>query len=309
MTKFLCLMLSVFILLTSFAGCSSCQKDFNTAGINVTTENDGGTDVNTVPLPSDAQNETPAPVIQTERPSNDRTHVRHPRLGASWQWQLSGPLDTSYDVEVYDIDLFDTPASTIDALHERGIFVICYFSAGSYENWRDDMASWRPAADPWIGNSLSGWPGENWLDVRRQEVRDIMLARLDLAVRKKCDGVEPDNVDSYDNDNGLELTAADQRDYNIFLADAAHARHLSIGLKNDLSQVSELEPYFDWALNEECFNYRECSLLAPFINAGKAVFHTEYEEDLATVCPHPSTAGFSTIKKNYDLDAWVAYCP
>lgn len=36
---------------------------------------------------------------------------------------------------------------------------------------------------------------------------------------------------------------------------AAHQRGLSICLKNDVGQVVDPEPYFDWALNEECYNY------------------------------------------------------
>src|SRR5262245_15557289 len=53
-----------------------------------------------------------------------------PHPGTSWQWQLQGTIDTSYNVEMYDIDLFDVPQSTIDGLHAAGRRVICYFSAG-----------------------------------------------------------------------------------------------------------------------------------------------------------------------------------
>jgi hypothetical protein len=47
---------------------------------------------------------------------------------------------------------------------------------------------------------MSGWAGENWIDVRTQNVRDIMKARLDLAVVKGCHGVDPDNVNVHEND-------------------------------------------------------------------------------------------------------------
>ena len=207
------------------------------------------------------------------------------------------------------MDLFDTPAATIAALQSAGKVVICYFSAGSYEDWRTDMADWHPATDSWIGSPLEGWAGENWLDVTADEVRNVMLNRLDVAVQKGCDGVEPDNVDGYANDSGLNLTAARKLDFNLFLASAAHERGLSIGLKNDLDQIAALEPYFDWALNEECFEWDECDMLKPFIDAGKAVFHTEYSGTPAEVCDDASTAGFSTIFKDYDLDATVTYCP
>ena len=51
-----------------------------------------------------------------------------------------------------------------------------------------------------------------------------MQARLDLAVSKGCVGVEPDNVDGYQNSSGFPLTAADQLAYNRFLAGEARAR-------------------------------------------------------------------------------------
>jgi len=236
-----------------------------------------------------------------------------PAPGITWQWQLQGTLDTSFDVQMYDIDLVDTPQATLDALHADGRTVVCYFSAGSYEDWRPDAGEFPPEA---LGNPLGGWPGEYWLDLGNATVRSIMEARLDLAVSRACDGVEPDNVDGYANDNGLGLTPADQLDYNQFLADAAHQRGLSVGLKNDLDQVVQLEPWFDWALNEECVQYGECATLGPFLAAGKAVFHVEYVDDeaagpglAAQVCGDPAIAGFSTLIKQWDLDAWVIPCP
>src|SRR6185503_4099576 len=161
--------------------------------------------------------------------------------GTSWQWQLTGTINTSFDVDMYDIDLFDAPAAKIAELHAAGRIVICYFSAGSYENWRPDANQFPAAA---LGNELDGWPGERWLDTRSTAVRNIMTARLDLAVQRGCDGVEPDNVDGYTNGSGFALTAATQLNYNRFLAAEAHARHLSIGLKNDLDQVTALLPDF-----------------------------------------------------------------
>lgn len=56
----------------------------------------------------------------------------------TWQWQLSGTVDTSLNVDMYDIDLFDVPVSTIQQLQAQGKKVVCYFSAGSYEGWRSD---------------------------------------------------------------------------------------------------------------------------------------------------------------------------
>ena len=235
-----------------------------------------------------------------------------PEPGTSWQWQLIGTVDTSFDVEVYGIDLFDVPQGTIDELHAAGRIVICYFSAGSYEQWREDADAF-PA--PAIGDPLDGWPGEAWLDHRDPTIRTIMQARLDLAVDKNCDAVEPDNVDGYTNPTGFDLSADDQLDYNRFLATEAHARGLSIGLKNDVDQVGELVDDFDWALNEECVNYRECGTKSPFIQQGKAVFHVEYIDDPADgpalaeqVCPQTTALGFSTLIKEWNLTPWRLPC-
>ena len=228
-----------------------------------------------------------------------------PSPGLTWQWQLSGSVDVGVDVEMFDVDLFETPVSVVDALHARGRAVVCYMSAGSWEDFRPDSGVFP---DSVLGRS-NGWPGEKWLDVRRLDVLGpIMEARLDLCVEKGFDGVEFDNVDGYANNTGFGLTAADQFAFNVFLAEAAHERGLSAALKNDVDQVVELEPFFDFAINEECYAYDECALLTPFIDAGKAVFHVEYGVATSTFCPATTALGFSSMKKRLDLDAWADPC-
>ena len=239
--------------------------------------------------------------------STDEPTIWQPPPGTSWQWQLTGTINTSFDVDMYDIDLFDAPATKIAELHAAGRIVICYFSAGSYENWRPDANQFPAAA---LGTELDGWPGERWLDTRSTAVRNIMAARLDLAAQRGCDGVEPDNVDGYTNGSGFALTAASQLNYNRFLAAEAHARQLSIGLKNDLDQVTALLPDFDWALDEQCFEFDECDMLDPFIAANKAVFEVEYgSQTLAnSVCPRANAKDFDTLVKRLDLDATRISC-
>jgi len=194
---------------------------------------------------------------------------------STWQWQLQKEINTSYDVEIYDIDLFDSSTQLITQLHNQNKKIICYFSAGTYEDWRDDASQFIESD---LGNPLDEWEGERWIDVRSDNVRNIMKERLILAKNKGCDGVEPDNVDGYTNKPGLDFTAVDQLDYNIWLADEAHQQALSIGLKNDLDQVNDLVSHFDFAVNEQCFQYNECAMLSPFIDAGKPVFNAEYKK-------------------------------
>jgi endo-alpha-1,4-polygalactosaminidase (GH114 family) len=237
-----------------------------------------------------------------------------PPVNASWQWQLTAlPIDQSFDVDVYDIDLFDNDASTVAALHAGGRKVICYVSVGSWEDWRPDAGQFPASV---LGNDYGGWEGEKWLDIRQIDtLAPIMRARLDQCQAKGFDGVEPDNIDAYTNDTGFPLTYQDQLNYNTWLANEAHARGLSIGLKNDGDQVADLLPYFDWALTEDCFADDWCEQMQSFITAGKAVLAAEYTDQMTAgqfssqVCPRAATLSFSAILKDRDLDAWRHACP
>jgi hypothetical protein len=257
------------------------------------------------PRPTD----TPVPT-NTPGPTPTPGNWWVPPQRTTWQWQLTGlPVDQSYDVDMYDIDIFDNDASVVASLHAQGRKVIGYFSAGSWEDWRPDADQFPPEV---LGND-NGWPGEKWLDIRRLDVLGpIMEARMDMAAQKGFDGVEPDNVDGYSNKTGFPLTYQDQLNYNIFLANAAHERGLSVALKNDIEQIVDLEPYFDWALNEQCFEYRECDWpnggLLNFINAGKAVMNVEYKLRTSKFCPQANAWNFNSMKKNLDLDAWMEPC-
>jgi len=246
------------------------------------------------------------PILAARGPHQSSPSWWRPGPGTSWQWQLSGTIDTSIDVRMYDIDLFDTPQTVIDQLHHDGRKVVCYFSAGSYENWRPDKDSYPSEI---LGHNLDGWPGEKWVDIRQlDKLGPILTARFDLAVTKQCDGIEPDNIDGFTNTTGFPLTANDQLVFNRWLADQAHRRGLSIGLKNDLDQIQELVNDFDWALNEQCFQYDECDMLLPFVQAGKAVFGVEYKGDPSDFCPRANAKNFDWLKKQIDLDSWRVPC-
>ncbi len=224
-----------------------------------------------------------------------------PAPHTTWQWQLSGRLDLSVSAQMYDVDLLDTSASTVAAIHARGARAVCYLDAGSLEPGRPDAHRFPRRS---IGRPVAGWPGERWLDVRSKALRPLLERRLDRCAGKGFDGVEADNVDGYANHTGFPLTARDQLRFNRWLARAAHRRGVSIGLKNDLDQAAALQPDFDWALDEQCYQYDECDRLAPFVRAGKAVFEVEYEGG----CPASPSAGLMTMRKRLELDAWREPC-
>jgi len=106
------------------------------------------------------------------------------------------------------------------------------------------------------------------------------------------------------NASGFPLAAAHQLAYNRFLPAAAHARDRSIGLKNDLAQVAALEPSFDFAINEQCYQYRECGALQPFLKAGKPFFNVESTTSrTGSFWPEAATLGTMSMRKNLALDA------
>ena len=143
-----------------------------------------------------------------------------------------------------------------------------------------------------------------------------MRGRLDLAVTKGCDGVDPDNMDGFTNATGFPLTQIDQVSYDRWMANSAHNRGLSVGLKNTGDLASQLVAYFDFELNEQCWEYDECDQLVPFISAGKPVFNIEYPGSLAAantakpdVCTQANDADMRTLLLPLDLDgSWRVSC-
>ena len=206
-------------------------------------------------------------------PITDGSWVRFPPR-VSWNYQLQGPLNTSYEADLYIIDMFSTLGrDTMATLKEAGRTVFCYFSAGTHEPWRPDLHLFDEAD---LSSPHLGFPEERWLDPTSDRVIRAMINRMDMAVKIGCDGVELDNVDGYEHRTGLEITPEQQIRYIRVLANAAHARNLAVSLKNAPRLLPEVVPWFDLSLNESCFRFDECHKYAPMIQAGKPVLNAEY---------------------------------
>ncbi|MDP9241924.1 MAG: endo alpha-1,4 polygalactosaminidase [Actinomycetota bacterium] len=252
--------------------------------------------------PSAVASTRPAPSLKAPEPCPG---CWHPALNTSWQWQLQWKVDTSVDVQMYDVDAFDNTKALVDSLHSDGRKVVCYISAGTWENWRPDAGDFPQS----VLGAKNGWPGERWLDIRKVSVlRPIMRARIRMCAQKGFDGIEFDNVDAHSNRSGFPLSAADQLRYNILLANMGHKFGLSTALKNDVEQVKRLLPYFDFTPNEQCFQYHECGTLQPFLDAGKPVFNVEYKLDIPQFCPQANAMNFNSLKKKLSLGAWRIAC-
>jgi hypothetical protein len=214
--------------------------------------------------------------------------------------------------------------AAVQALHVRGAKVVGYVDAGTAETWRPDfpeMQSFDQSCDGCLfGNPLSHFPDEYWLNINtdvtginpntgqretaRRFLLDEMLTRVKEARLIGVDAIEFDDVDAYQNDTGLSISAGAQLQYNAALANLAHRMGLSVGLKNDLDQADALQPYFDFAINEECWQFGECGALKPWpAQYGKAVFNVEYELEPAAFCSKADSSrfDFNSIRKTDDL--------
>jgi hypothetical protein len=153
------------------------------------------------------------PIVEYTPPpsSANRALLWQPAVAAPFQIVLSATLDVANrlepaHVQIWDIDMFGTPKSTIDELHRQKKKVICYFSAGSSEDWRPDYREFgfqdlgsKVAKDARGG---SFWEGERWLNIKNSSPRAgklpnvwrIMKNRIKIASEKGCDAVDPDNM-------------------------------------------------------------------------------------------------------------------
>lgn len=172
-----------------------------------------------------------------------------------------------------------------------------------------------------------------------------MAKRIKTAASKGCDALDPDNVDGYvstfsfteafprnlfpqvvgrmlttqANDNGLGLTQEDTVDFIKFLSAEARGYNMSIGLKNAGAVIDRVKDVVDFAVNEQCVQYSECTVFSKFIQAGKPVFHIEYPAGAPWINAPAANSifsrrgksrgsdKFSTVVKKMNLDGWVRF--
>lgn len=109
--------------------------------------------------------------------------------------QLKSAPGTVIDIDLLDVIDANPATSHISELAKVGKKVICYFSAGSREDWRADAKNYAKSD---YGAPLDPeWEGENWVNVKSANVRVIVEKRIQRAAEAGCHAVDPDNVDGY----------------------------------------------------------------------------------------------------------------
>ncbi|MGI5144880.1 endo alpha-1,4 polygalactosaminidase [Plantactinospora sp. CA-294935] len=231
----------------------------------------------------------------------------------SWQWQVSGQLDPTVDAEVYVLDGFLISLETARRLRADGRRLVCHVEAGIYQESRPDAARFPAGvlgAPARVPGQPSGTPRGRWLDIRQWSVLEPVLAdRFRLCRGKRFVAVLPVGMDGYTHRSGFPLTFDDQLAFNRRVAELARQAQLAPGLAGDIDQVLALEPYFDFAVNEECVRRTECARLVPFTQAGKPVFHVEYQGSTADFCTTSVGYGLASIRKDRDLGVRRDVCP
>lgn len=238
--------------------------------------------------------------------------------------------------DVFDFDVYVDPSiagrygwvvetAAVDAVHASGRHAIGYVTAGDAERWRPDYQQYvdfdRRCDGCLLGEPFSRrFPDEYWANFSHGKGRfsfmvQMMQARTDRVAATGFDGIEYDIADTYaqgSQTTGFHVDADTQLEYNMALAAMAHADGMSVALKNDGGQIADLLPYFDYAINEQCFQYHECDgggYPAPawraFIDAGKPVFQAEYRLEPQEFCGTANDWDFSSIVKSpkYNLYA------
>ena len=170
-----------------------------------------------------------------------------------WLLWIDNYSNINTTVEVIDIDVLDADKEVVDKLHKKWQMVIWYLNVGSIETYRDDFSEFPKEVVWWI---YPWWEDEIFLDISKYELfKENILNRLDIAQKKWFDGIEPDNMDTYDNfeETWFNITKQDEINYIKWFSSEVHKRWMFVIQKNAPDLSEDLVDIMDWALLEGAF--------------------------------------------------------
>ena len=205
-------------------------------------------------------------------------------------------------------------SSTMDGLAER--YVKLVLAVGQHDadyvdayygpkEWRDDAARGKEPLPALASRAAQiaaqldavNAPGDEMLGLRLEYLR-----RQVSAVRARLRMLQGERLTFDEESKALYDAVAPTHP-------ESHYQALVQRLEKRFPGQGALVERFDFAVNEQCFQYRECRSLRPFIRARKAVFHVEYHVPRHRFCPTTTRLGFSSMKKHLDLRRWRRPCP
>jgi hypothetical protein len=211
-------------------------------------------------------------------------------------------------------------AGSASAIHTAHSNAICYVDVGTAENWRSDYSLFDPSD---IGGPLSGWPGEYFINVNDwstpvpsgyETIAQIMTNRFALCKEEGFQAIEADNVDAYTDGNlgGFTISQTQEEGYVAELTSLAHQDGLYYFLKNEIngdSFITDEVSKVDGEIDEQCWQYGECSALEPFIQAGKPIMNVEYDTTPeATLCGEANKFPMATNEENVAVTSITFSC-
>lgn len=227
------------------------------------------------------------------------------QAAAPWDWQLQPPLDLTARVSTLGLDPDGVTASAIAAQHARGVTTICQVSIGTLEDWRADVAAFPP---PVVGRACDTWPGERFLDIRRQH---ILLPRMARCAAMGFDANERDNMDVHINDSGFDISGQDIVASVRALAQIAHGLGLRFGQKKVPDLTARLAADVDFIITENCITDGWYAHVDRYAASGQTILAAEHDvapAEEADFRAAARTAGLSIIFKTHALDCTGTRC-
>jgi hypothetical protein len=215
-----------------------------------------------------------------------------PGTGQRWQIQLGGTIDQSVNVTYYDLDPVTTPQGTVHAIAAGNHRMICHLDIDVVDEAMPD-AVMIPSD---VVGTVAG-PGLRWLDIRAwARVKSVVRDGFDLCKTKGFQGVDADMADGYAYRTGFDLTAADQRAYDLAVIAMAHDMGLDIAVRTAPDLVAAVEPTANFAVVAGCAQADTCEDYRPYVAHGKVVLDVETLQP-AAFCPRTLYYRFAAIGK------------
>jgi hypothetical protein len=221
-----------------------------------------------------------------------------PPAGVPWDYQI-GRADPPLDpVRVVSRDRLMAPVPSTPG---KPMYNFCYVNGFQGQpNDPDQLGPPPEGSDAWweaqhldLVRQRNGevikdteWK-EDILDIttadKRARVADIVGMWIDGCADAGFQGVEIDNLDSYERTGGSEEEQAKEQPYAVaymrLLADRAHSRGLAVGQKNSSVLVPlRTQMGTDFAVVEECYEFGECDSYTGDAGYGDLVYIVEYKQ-------------------------------
>jgi hypothetical protein len=227
--------------------------------------------------------------------------VALPPANVDWDYQIGGSFPPAPSVGVVSRDRSVAPSA--------GDYNICYvnaFQTQPHERgfWKHTWEHWAlvlkdPAGRAVVDESWGEWLLDTRTPRKRRSLMAIVGPWIDGCAAAGFQGVEFDNLDSWDRSAGL-ISKRDNKEFARMLNARAHAAGLAAGQKN-WAELSSRGPAlgFDFAVAEECGRYRECESYAAAY--ADRVYVVEYRDgDFARACRRWGSR-LSVVRRDVDV--------